>query len=185
MPRELCYRYVRNEQNSTVCLQVDQSKLQVMEEDKKLRRYSYFGRSSQQEKLEVQTLSFVKSFPQNWKYEEFSFKMSVTGSVVGKSQKMQLRDEANAADTNTSGELTFSSISKVSAKIYFLLPLEFIDKIESNFLWIKWMKVRCVQVQEAAPDAVHTQLPKFESPICDKKVHRSYYHIILNGINRW
>ena len=60
--------------------------------------------------------------------------MSVTGSVVGKSQKMQLRDEANAADTNTSGELTFSSISKVSAKIYFLLPLEFIDKIESNFL---------------------------------------------------
>ena len=73
MPRELCYsRYVRNEQNSTVCLQVDQSKLQVMEEDKKLRRYSYFGRSSQQEKLEVETLSFVKSFPQNWKYNEFS-----------------------------------------------------------------------------------------------------------------
>ena len=70
-------------------------------------------------------------------------KMSVTGSMVGKSQKMQLRDEANAADTNTSGELTFSSISKVSAKIYFFSPLKFIDKIESNFLWIKWMKVRC------------------------------------------
>ena len=33
-----------------------------MEEDKKQRRYSYFGRSSQQEKLEVQTLSFVQSF---------------------------------------------------------------------------------------------------------------------------
>lgn len=51
--------------------------------------------------------------------------------------------------------------------------MEFIDKMESNSLWIKWMKVRwfCVQVQEAAPDAVHTQLPKFETPICDKKVH--------------
>ena len=67
-----CCRYVRNEQKYTICFQVDQSKLQVMEEDKKLRRYSYFGRSSQQEKLEVQTLSFVKSFPQSWKHNEFS-----------------------------------------------------------------------------------------------------------------
>ena len=78
MPRELCYRYVRNEETSTICLEVDQSKLQVMEEDKKLRRYSYFGRSSQQEKLEVQSLSFVKLFYKAGNKMSFPFKLSVT-----------------------------------------------------------------------------------------------------------
>ena len=70
----------------------------------------------------------------------FPFKLSVTGSVVGKSQKMQLRDKAFAAHTYTSGELTFSIFHlypKFPPKIYiFHHALEFIDKMESNSLWI-------------------------------------------------